>query len=102
MNALKVATRVVRRPGYLSAKVGTGLVLMYTDGGTYIDLNETATRIWELTECETTVAELVDRLVQEFGVDPNECTASVCRYLVDAQSVGLVEVLNDTPRVDAS
>lgn len=49
----------------------------------YMALNRTGTLLWELLGRGTTRAELAERLVAEYGLDPERAAADVAQLLED-------------------
>lgn len=75
----------------LGAPVGDSLVVLNLESLKYFELNVVSARIWEILESgpvsETTICET---LSAEFAVSDDECKAAVKRFMVDAESKGLV------------
>jgi hypothetical protein len=53
-------------------------------------LNEVANAIWLLIDGKRSIAEIVERLEQEYHVDPTTLANDVCRVLDELSSEGLV------------
>jgi len=94
MTPFDLTARVIRKSGYFSARVGEVVVLMTSDGAEYCELNLSATRIWDLTETETTLGAIIDKLVEEFEVDRSECMKEVFAYLADENGNGFITIAN--------
>ncbi|HCS28292.1 MAG TPA: PqqD family protein [Spongiibacteraceae bacterium] len=68
-------------------------VLMCVDSGKYIDLNATASRIWErIAEDWITFDALCQGLTDEFDVDIESCRVDSLALLEDLHNRGLIEV----------
>ena len=50
-------------------------------------LNETAARIWELTDGETQVRRIKERIVEEFEVDPEEAEKDLMEHLRQLEGI---------------
>lgn len=65
-------------------------VLMSMDTGKFVELNETAREVWELTDGETSVADIVERLAERFEVSREKCRADVTGLYARLCEEGLV------------
>ncbi len=92
MRRLGPEGRISRIPEMLSTDFDQETVLMSIDAGAYYGLEGPARSIWEMLESPSTVAELVERLVKEYDVAPEACTADVERFLEELDREGLIRV----------
>lgn len=74
------------------ADLGSEAVLLDPTSGTYFGLNEVAARILDLAQEETTVAAIVDRLLEEFEVERDRLEADVVAFVRDLEGRGLINV----------
>jgi len=65
-------------------------VLMSMNTGKFIELNETARAIWELTDGSTPVADVVERLCEQFEVTREKCTGDVAGLYARMSDEGLI------------
>ncbi len=65
-------------------------VLMSMDTGKFVELNETAREVWELTDGQASVADIVERLSERFEVAPEKCRSDVTGLYARLCEEGLV------------
>ena len=65
-------------------------VLMSMDTGKFVELNDTARAVWELTDGQTSVEQMIDSLTGQFDVDRAKCTADVGALIARLRDEGLV------------
>jgi hypothetical protein len=76
----------------LYAPVSTGeLVMLSVGAGRYYGLNSVGARIWELLETPMTVAQICDRLCEEYKVEAQECETEVLRFANELVYNGIVQ-----------
>ena len=85
-------TRLSRVQNLLSTELDQETVLMSIDAGAYYGLDGAAQSIWNILEVPVTFSDLVDRLVEEYRVSPETCTADLERFLVKMEREGLLRV----------
>ncbi len=97
MNTLKVrltersvisATRNQVSSDFLDGEI----VILGLRDGIYYGLNPVGARIWQLIQEPRTVAELRDRLLEEYDVEPEQCTQELLALLEKLADRELVEV----------
>ena len=84
---------VVRRTGeLLRADVDGETVALSIENGTCYSFNDSAARVWALTEKPRTVAEIRDALVAIYAVDREICERGLHAILDDLVADRLVEI----------
>jgi hypothetical protein len=83
---------VRRREGLIQAEVDGELVALHVDNGACYGFNPTATRIWALIETPQRLTGIIEKLVDEYEVDPETCDRQVRAVLKDLERDGLVEL----------
>jgi len=83
-------TRYERADGAAAAEVDGEVVVLSPSDLRYHALNESAAAIWDLLEQPAVVADLVDRLVEQFDVDRSECETDVQAHLDELVELGLL------------
>ena len=78
---MNLESRPQRAPGVLQQEVSGTTVLLKPDNGQYFSLEEVAGRVWELTDGQRTVSEMVQVLVSEYEAEPAEIEADVLQLL---------------------
>ena len=61
----------------LSTTSQGGSVLMSMDTGKFVELNDTARAIWDLTDGKASVAAVIAQLGEQFDVEPAQCRDEV-------------------------
>jgi len=79
----------------LDSKIDDETVMMDIDQGSYFGLNETGTWIWALLKEPTVVADLCDRLMEDFDVPREQCEQQVVGFLEELLNRGLLQVMTD-------
>ena len=88
-------SRISRADGWLTAWVGSELVMMSAESGNYISLTETGGRIWELMEQPRTVGGICEELVAEYDIAHDVALVEVVGFLEEMKSQDAIHV--DTP-----
>lgn len=89
--ALDEGSIVVRGGGQTSSQVAGEAVILHLGSGTYFGLDEVGARIWELIAEPRPVAEVRDRLTEEYEIDAERCTADLLRLLGELAEHDLIE-----------
>jgi hypothetical protein len=84
--------RLTRTEDMLSTELDQETVLMSIDAGAYYGLEGVARSIWESLATPLTFAVLVDRMVREYKVAPEICSADLERFLAEMEREGLLRV----------
>ena len=72
-----------RQENMIEASIDGETVMMNADSGHYYGLDSIATRIWQLLETPQTLQDLVNALVKEYEVTPEQCESDVTAFLQD-------------------
>lgn len=72
---------VVRRDGWITARIDDDLVMMHAESDLYLSLSGSAGRIWELIESPRTVTDLCQALCREFEIEPDAALPEVAAFL---------------------
>ncbi|MGB0525420.1 MAG: lasso peptide biosynthesis PqqD family chaperone [Flammeovirgaceae bacterium] len=75
---------------FLSSDLGDEVVMMNLENGNYIGLNEVGGDIWKFMESPIKISELINKLIETYDVNPQECEADVMSYLEKMLEKGLV------------
>lgn len=65
-------------------------VMVDFESGKYFLLKGVGNDIWDLIQEEMTVGEIVHKLLEEYEVDEDVCTASVVEFLQKLKESGLI------------
>ncbi len=74
--------------------VDDAIVIESTTEDRCYGMESVARRVWELLESPQTVAELCDKLLQEYDIDPEECRKDVVSFVNDLAAEGLIRVVD--------
>lgn len=91
-------SKISRADGWLTAWVGSELVMMSAESGSYISLTETGGRIWELVEEPRTVQAICEELSAEYDIALQVAFVEVVSFLEQMKSEGAIHV--DTPALE--
>ncbi len=83
---------VLKNTSIISSKMDDEVVMMSIDKGNYYGLNPVAAEIWEMLTGPMTVQAIIDRLLEEFDVEPDQCHTEVVAYLTKLVNEGLITI----------
>jgi hypothetical protein len=67
-------------------------VILHLGSGTYYGLNAVGSTIWNLIQEPRTIAEIHDKLLQQYEADAGECERDLLNVLDDLCKASLVEI----------
>jgi hypothetical protein len=76
----------------LSPDPAGGVVVLGLKDGIYYELNEVGTSVWRLIQKPRSVQSIVDAMVEEYDVSPEECIADVVALAERLVKLGLIEI----------
>lgn len=85
-----MAQRFLRTEDVFAAPLEDTTLLLNSETGCYHGLNPVAARIWELLAAPIDADALVNQLVTEFAVAPNQCAGEVVAFLAELRARGLI------------
>jgi hypothetical protein len=65
-------------------------VLLSLDEGCYFGLDELGTRIWKLIEDDLDESQVVEKIVEEYDVEPEQARRDLDNFLGDLEESGLI------------
>lgn len=74
-------------------KVGDETVLLNLKTGTYYGLESVGTRMWELVADKGTLAGIVESMLEDYEVTPEDLQRDILRLVEELQANGLIEVV---------
>jgi hypothetical protein len=86
---------VVASKDQLASEIGGETVILGLTAGRYYGVDAVGARVWQLLQQPIAVADLRDRIVTEYAVDPERCLADLLQLLRQMAGAGLVEVRGD-------
>jgi len=81
---------VYRNPSQEFSRLDGEVIMLCFDSGAYLSLNETASRIWELCEEKTSIAEVSKQINSEYDVDYSTAESEVIQCLSELEEKGLI------------
>lgn len=91
-NEFTQSTVIAATNAQVSTQVKGETVLLQLNNGKYYTLNRVGSAIWERLKTPTSIAGLVDFVVQEFEVERAQCEGDVERLVASLSDAGFVEV----------
>lgn len=76
----------------IDSEIDDELVMMNIDTGDYFGLNDVATAVWLKVRETTTYSDLIESLIEEFDVKPEQCETEVNELLTQLNAAKLIEV----------
>ncbi len=93
-DVLNTDSVVVVSDDLTTAELGGEAILLDVKSGNYFGLNEVGTFIVDLVRQPTSVASIVDIMLREFAVDPEDLQRDVMNFLSQLYDQGLVVIRN--------
>jgi len=90
---LSIQSVVTRNVNLVTTNIDGEIVMMSIDNGEYYGLDETGTRIWELLETPQPIHQLIQQLLEEFDVAPDECQADTLDFLDELLQKELISIV---------
>jgi hypothetical protein len=92
---LELSSRLARNEGLPSANVDREVVFLNASMDSYVALDETGRRIWELLETPRRVDDLVAELGRQFDGARGLIEADLLTFLRELEHEGMVRVIDD-------
>jgi hypothetical protein len=90
--AISATAVVVALDHQVSSQLGDETVILHLEDGVYYGLDPVGTSIWRLLQEPRTVAEIRDRIVEEYDVDAERCERDLVALLRELAERRLVDV----------
>ena len=82
--------RAVIRDGVMFNRVGDEIVILDLDSGTYFGLDAVGSRLWDLIAGNHTIAEAMERMLEEYEVTAEELDRDVFQLLRELEEKKLL------------
>jgi hypothetical protein len=82
----------------LSTQLGDEVVILGLQDSVYYGLTKVGARIWELLQTPRTLTDIVEAVVAEYDVAPEQAEADLQGLLIDLQARGLVAITTGSVR----
>jgi len=89
---VNLSDRVNIPPEVMARTVGDETVILDLASGTYFGLDPVGARIWELMGEGMTLAEVCDRMLEEYAVSRDQLEGDTLRLGEELQRQGLIQV----------
>ncbi|MGE4069234.1 MAG: PqqD family peptide modification chaperone [Vicinamibacterales bacterium] len=93
MTPLGLDAVVVRDEDLLSADVGEAVVILQLESNAYLHTEGVGADLWQRLEHPLRIGDLIEALVAEYDVPPDECATDVLAFLERARAEGLIRVV---------
>ncbi len=91
-------TLICRSDNAMTAEVGDTAQLLNIRAGRYHAMNKVAARIWALLKQPVTPSQIVETLVAEYEITPEDCAAEVAEFLTALRQRDLLIEGAQSPR----
>lgn len=92
MTRLSESATVVVASDVLASDLGSEVVLLNLQDGTYYGLEGVGGEVWKLVQKPVTVDEILRAIVAEYDVEAERCRQDIMKLLGDLATRGLVEI----------
>ena len=93
--SVRLDCTVQRDPNVIAAEADRDLVMVSISSGFYYGVSDVAREIWEAIERPVRVSELVDYLMENYGVDRAACENETLKFLEDLLENNLIKISFD-------
>jgi len=84
--------RVIVPEHVMVRQLGDECVILDMASGYYFGLDPVGARIWQLLSQTSVVAEIVERLAQEYDVTPDQAKSDLASFVEELKAHGLLNV----------
>jgi hypothetical protein len=79
----------------LHSEIGSEAVILDLKSGVYYGLNETGNQIWQWLQQPKTESEIIDLVLAEYDVTPEQGASDVKALLQEMSEAGIIEIRAD-------
>ena len=90
---VSLETKIVRADSVITAEMDDEIVMMSLEKSSYFGLDAIGSKIWQLIEAPTRVADLCDQLTREFDVEQEQCATDVLTFLNELHQNDIIRVV---------
>lgn len=91
---LDLTSKIIRNNDrFLSSMLENEIVMMDTQNGAYIGLNDVSSTIWNYLENELTAEDLVIRLLEDYHVNRTDCELQTMECLNKMEEQGIISAI---------
>lgn len=81
MRNIQSSSKLLLNQELLQSEIDGETIMMSIDNGKYYGLNTVASRIWEILKTEPLLSELVNKLIEEYEIEPTKCENETKEFL---------------------
>ncbi|GLK71877.1 PqqD family protein [Ancylobacter dichloromethanicus] len=85
-------TLIAHASNLITAYVDEELMIVNSQTGNFIQLNASASNLWQRIEAPIALGTLCDRITEQYDVSREECRSHVVEWLGQMHALGLVEL----------
>ena len=89
---IKTESYIKRNKEVFASEIDDEVVMMNVDTGKYYGMDTVGSRIWELIAEEIQVREVINKLMEEYDVEEEQCEKDVLEFLNELYENKLVQV----------
>ena len=89
---IKTESYIKRNKEVFASEIDDEVVMMNVDSGKYYGMDTVGSRIWELIAEEIQVREVINKLMEEYDVEEEQCEKDVLEFLNELYENKLVQV----------
>jgi hypothetical protein len=90
MTQLSVDLPLIRNPDLIAADMDGETVMMSIERGAYFGLGGIGSRLWDLLEQPTSVADMAATICEEYSVDSETCLQDIQGFIAEMMENSLV------------
>lgn len=79
---------------FLTNPVGEEIIVLNMETGDYLGLNLVGSSIWEQLETPQRISVIIEKLIEEFDVEYEDCKRDTMDYLDKIMDLGLLEIMD--------
>ncbi len=81
MITIKNQDKIILNQELLQSEIDGETIMMSIDNGKYYGLNTVASRIWEIVKEEPVFSEIIEKLLNEYDIDKQQCESETKEFL---------------------
>lgn len=90
MTQLDLDLPLIRNPDLIAADMDGETVMMSIERGAYFGLGGIGSRLWDLLEQPTSVADMAAKICEEYSVDSETCLQDIQGFIAEMMENSLV------------
>lgn len=91
-HSLSEGSTVAAVKGQVSSDLGGEVAILNLEAGMYYGLDDVGARVWELAQEPSKVADIQNRILEEYDVEPERGRREILELLEELIEEGLIEI----------